>query len=243
MTFQAAAGLRPRLSSEDSYEIWIGDTNGEGIARHPSVVSAARGITSFFLAYRRSELGCPSLANSLADEAVDQVCGVLSRTRIEDYKAYLKSAFRHLVDRHLSREKRLVSIESTDGSDWPRPVLTSETEAASLERRILIAEVLDAMDEQTRAIFAGRRAGYTGEEIAKRLGITTGALYTNYCRGLAMVVEKFGLTASKSEEKKNVNGGEPRRKRRSERRSDVSTADHQGPRELSNTGHLAASRR
>ncbi len=243
MILDAAAGSEFLTISEVSYEIWIGDTNADGAVRDARVLAAARGMKAFFLWYRRAELGCPSLANTLAEAAVDNACEALAHGEIRNPRAYLKAAFKHAVNRYLRRERRLVPMLLDGDSERVRREFVSEEEVANLERQIQIAQILDAMDEQTLSIFAGRRAGYTGEEIAMRLGITTSALYTSYCRGLARVVEKFGLAAMVVEENQNVDGGVQRRKRRSERRSEVSEADRPGPRAVSNSGSVATRRR
>ena len=226
-----------------SYEIWIGEVDAAGERRNPRVLSAAHRLKTFFLWYRRAELGCPSLANTLAEEAVDNACEVLTRGEIRNPQAYLRTVFKHAVDRYLRRERRLVPMEFESDSERLRKEFVSEEDVGNLERQIQIAQILAAMDEQTLSIFAGRRAGYTGEEIAKRLGMTTSALYTSYCRGLARVIEKFGLSATGGDENRNVDGGERKRKRRPERRSEISDTDRPEPRGLSNSGSVATRRR
>lgn len=242
MVFEEVVGAALRPRSELSYEIWIGEVDASGAKRDARVLAAARSMKRFFLWYRQSELGCPSLANTLAEEAVDHACHALTQGEIRNPRSYLKTAFKHAVDRYLRRERRLIPIDFERESEQTRNEFASEEEVANLERLIQIGQILAAMDQQTLAIFVGRRAGYTGEEIAKRLGVTTSALYTSYCRGLGRVIEAFQISSAVAVENEEADAVERRRKRRPERPTEVSHADQSGPAELSDA-RVAPSRR
>ncbi len=200
-----------------TYEIWIGEVDSSGAKRDPRVVEAARKMQHFFLHYRQSELGCPSLANTLAEQAVDKVCEAVQQAAIEHPHSYLKIAFMHLVNRYLYRERRLVSVDFARDDERVPEQLVSEADVRNLERFIQIKEILRVMDAQTLSVFAARRAGYSGKQIADRMGITTNALYTSYCRGLARVIQTLGGSPAAVRDNQQVHGSERRGKRRQEK--------------------------
>lgn len=224
MAFDKAGTSILSVNPRQPYEIWISEVDSSGAKRDPRVIKAAEKMRHFFLHYRQSELGCPSLANTLAEQAVDKVCSALKQESIQHPQAYLKTAFRHVVNCYLRRERRLVPIDSSDGH-VPDP-LVSETDVEDLERLIQINEILTAMDPQTLSVFTARRAGYTGKEIARRLGMTTNALYTGYCRGLTHVIKKFGLPLASVSDNQQVHGSEQRRTRRQEQPAHISYPRH-----------------
>jgi DNA-directed RNA polymerase specialized sigma24 family protein len=217
----------PFLSrTQAPYEIWISNVDSSGYTRDPRVVEAARKMKSFFLRYRQSELRCPSLANTLAEEAVDNTCQALERDEIRRPQSYLKTAFKHAVNRYLRRERRLISADFGRDEEQLLERVVSEDYVKDLERLIQFKEVLAAMDAKTLSIFAGRRAGYTGEEIAKHLGTTTNALYTTYSRGLAHVIKTFGLSPAMVRDNQQVNGSEQQRKRQQEQPTAIPHPSH-----------------
>jgi DNA-directed RNA polymerase specialized sigma24 family protein len=197
-----------------SYEIWISEVDSTGAQRDERVVKAARRLRHFFLRYRQRELGCPSLANTLAEQAVDKVCGTTNPKTIRHPHSYLKAAYIHVVDRYLHRERRFVSVDFERDDERLPTQLVSEAELQNLERLLQIKEVLAAMDQQTLSVFAARRAGYTGKEIARGLGITANALYTSYSRGLTRVIEAFGISPAALSDNQRIDGSEQRRARR-----------------------------
>jgi hypothetical protein len=208
-----------------SYEIWISEVDSSGAGRDGRVVEAARKMRDFFLHYRQSELGCPSLANTLAEQAVDKVSEALKQGAIE-YHSYLKTAFMHLVNRYPYRERRLVSVDFARDDERVPEQLVSEAEVRNLERLIQIKQILTVMDPQTLSVFAARRAGYSGKQIADRLGITTNALYTSYCRGLARVIEVLGVSSAAVRDNQQVHGSERQGKRRQEKARGVLHPKH-----------------
>jgi RNA polymerase sigma factor (sigma-70 family) len=216
MTFQKLGTGILSGDARSSYEIWISEIDSSGAKRDLRVVQAAQKMRRFFLQYRQSELGCPSLANTLAEEAVDNVCRTLKNRLVRHPHTYLKTAFVHAVNRYLRRERRLISVEFERDDETLPKELTSETDVKNLEQIVQIQEILTVMDPQTLSIFAARRAGYTGKEIAKSLGVTTSTLYSSYSRGLTHVIETLGLSLTTVRENQQVHGSERQREKRKE---------------------------
>lgn len=222
MAFDTADASFPSSDASSSpYEIWISEFDSSGARRDARVVKAAQEMRRFFLEYRRSELGCPSLANTLAEQAVDNVCESIDRGLVRDLHLYLKSAFRNAVNRYLHRQKRLVSLDFDQNDESVPDEIVSEVAVKELEQSIQMNEILAIMDPQTLSVFAARRAGYTGKEIAKTLGMSRNALYSSYSRGLTHVIETLGLSIAAVRENQQVHGSQRQRERRREKSTGV----------------------
>jgi hypothetical protein len=117
--------------------------------------------------------------------------------QINDLDAYLLQTFRRVVLAELEKDnnRRRFEVEAGIETEW-------HAQASNVERRILIAEIIDLMDEWTRSIFEWLTLDYSFVEIARHLGVSPKVLRNKYNRHLNGLMRRVGG---------RPNGVEPRR--------------------------------
>ena len=107
------------------------------------------------------------------------------RTReIDELDGYLLQTFKRIVLAELEKENNRRRLESEAGfeAEW-------HAQASNVERRILLAEIVDLMDEWTRSVFEWLTLDYSFEEIARHLGTNAKALRNRYNRHVNALVK------------------------------------------------------
>ena len=169
------------------YRSWIHDKDKKGQPLDEAMLKAAEEIGPSLTRYRQQEIDCESTSNVMLQSAVEAASKATRNTEIENPPGYLTSVYKRIVDKFLERQKRLVPVDEDYLED-----LANSGPGASFEEvihnRLLLEQLLNAMDTETRQICQWRLQGYSVNEIAKELGITPNCLSVRYTRGLKKAV-------------------------------------------------------
>jgi RNA polymerase sigma factor (sigma-70 family) len=166
---------------------WIHDRDKAGQPLDEAILKAAEEIGPSLTRYRQQEIDCESTSNVMLQSAVEAASKATRSTAIENPPGYLTSVYKRLVDKFLARQKRMVPVDD----DYLEDLANSGTSASFEEvvhNRLLLEQLLGAMDSDTRQICQWRLQGYSVNEIAKELGITPNNLSVRYTRGLKKAV-------------------------------------------------------
>jgi RNA polymerase sigma factor (sigma-70 family) len=98
---------------------------------------------------------------------------------IHDLKGYLFAVFKRMVLSELEKEAGHLRAASLLEQETSRD---AEDLAQILERKILIDEVVQRMDPQTRRVFELLVLGYTFEEIADRTGVKANVIRSRFSK-------------------------------------------------------------
>jgi DNA-directed RNA polymerase specialized sigma24 family protein len=145
------------------------DSRGREIA--PNVFEAAQHIAPKAIDYATKDLGDPSVALTLLEEAAAAVSRTLHRkantpaAEVRDLQAYLFRAFL----RHVNAKKRKDLLLS---ERLERGFREEIGESVDPDTKILVEELMSRCDPRTRAILFQRVQGYSWNEIGDSLGIT-----------------------------------------------------------------------
>jgi DNA-directed RNA polymerase specialized sigma24 family protein len=106
---------------------------------------------------------------------------------IDELEAYLLQTFKRIVLAELEKETNRRRFESEAGfeAEW-------HAQASNVERRILLSEIVDLMDEWTRSVFEWLTLDYSFDEIARHLGTNTKALRNRYNRHVSALIKHVG---------------------------------------------------
>ena len=170
------------------YPSWIHDKDKRGQPLDKSILKAAEDIGQSLVRYRRQELDSESTAHAILQTAVEAASKANRTAQIENPPGYLTSVYKRIVDKFLSRQKKLVPVDDNYLED-----LANSGHGISFEdmihNRLMLEQLLKAMDSDTRLICQWRLEGYSVNEIANELGITPNCLSVRYTRGLKKAVE------------------------------------------------------
>jgi len=113
---------------------------------------------------------------------------------INSLDAYLFQTFKRVVLDELEKDnnRRRFEAEARLDTEW-------ETQARSVERRILLGELVGAMDEWTRSVFEWLTLDYSFEEIARHLGMNVRVLRNKYNRHLKALMKQIRAEAAAPE--------------------------------------------
>ena len=169
------------------YRSWIHDKDKKGQPLDEAILKAAEEIGPSLTRYRQQEIDCESTSNVMLQSAVEAASRATRSTEIENPPGYLTSVYKRIVDKFLDRQKRLVPVDESYLED-----LANSGHGVSFEEvihnRLLLEQLLNAMDSDTRQICQWRLQGYSVNEIAEELGITPNCLSVRYTRGLKKAV-------------------------------------------------------
>jgi DNA-directed RNA polymerase specialized sigma24 family protein len=172
------------------YRFWIHDKDEDGKPLDPEIVETAERVAPRLWEYRRKELRDKSTANSLLQSAVESASKAKHAHLIENPAGYLTATYRHLVDKFLRREQRIVAVD-----DAFLETLVDAMGGVSYEARMNahldLNKVMEAMDPETKLICKKRSEGWSMLEIAKDRGVTPNCLTVRYSRGLKRACKKF----------------------------------------------------
>ena len=163
------------------YRFWLYKKDRKGRPIDKAILKIAEEIGHDLAPYRQKELD-ESTSNEMLQSAVEAASQATQNSTIEDPPGYLTSVYKRIVDRFLSRKKRLVPADDSflvlanSGG--------SESFEDTIQDRVPLEKILKAMDPDTRRICQWRLQGYSMLEIAKELKITPDCLSVRYTRGL-----------------------------------------------------------
>jgi len=115
------------------------------------------------------------------------------REEIVNLESYLIGIFHHRFNRVLKRERRREERVEVVSSDLELERLDRRPNGESvedIERAVTIKQILEQMDEWTRAVWLARKYGYSRREIAERLGLTEAQVKRKFQYGLDKTREK-----------------------------------------------------
>lgn len=126
-----------------------------GVPVDPRFRAAVDQIESIVFRYRSKELADPAEIANLAEQAVYRANWARYGLPCENPVAYVITIFRRDADQYLKRRSRFASID--ERSHGYANVAGSTS--ADVERGVLVRELLDGMDDITRAILLRRVEG------------------------------------------------------------------------------------
>jgi hypothetical protein len=157
----------------------------------PALYEAAGRIWRRSLTYAARSLPGTDQASTrtLLIKAAAQVTGSTTwRDRqVNDLDGYLFQTFRHLVLAELEKANNRLRLETEARLDaeWV-------DQSNNVERRILLGELVAAMDGWTRAVFMWLSLDYTFNEIAGHLDMDPRVVRNKYKRRLAALMKQVG---------------------------------------------------
>jgi DNA-directed RNA polymerase specialized sigma24 family protein len=174
-----------------TYQFWLPDTDETGKPYDPEILDAARKIGPSFFRFRERELGCESLANAFAQEAVAAVSKAKHGRPIENPSGYLVAVFTRKVNKFLARQAKSVAVDGPVLEGLMGTASSAAYKNAPIERHISMIEAMNAMDDEIRNIFSRRLMGYTMSEIADEQSVAPNYLSVRYSRGLQRTIKKL----------------------------------------------------
>src|SRR5688572_10052575 len=122
------------------YELWLTATDNNGNLLVHQILKAARELGPNNLSYRQRDIGRESLANTIAQAAVEAASKANHGRPIENPKAYLLSVFTRKMNRFLDRQARHIALDALSNDKLNKTMKT--TEDRPVERRISLIELL-----------------------------------------------------------------------------------------------------
>ncbi len=115
---------------------------------------------------------------------------------INELDGYLFQTFKRVILATLEKDnnRRRLETEAHLDAEW-------HAQATNVERRILLNELVAAMDEWTRGVFEWLTLDYSFEEIARHLGMNAKVVRNKYNRHLAMLLKRIAGQTDSLEEK------------------------------------------
>ena len=165
------------------YELWLNETDEHGNPFDPKILKAARELEPTFFGYRQKEIGCQSLANTIAQAAVEAASKAIHGRPVENPRAYLFSVFTRKMNRFLDRQARHIALDDLSNDNLNKTMKRPDDQR--VERQLSLLELLDCMDEETRHTANLRFQGYSMAEIAQQLSVSSNTLSARYRRGIA----------------------------------------------------------
>jgi DNA-directed RNA polymerase specialized sigma24 family protein len=105
---------------------------------------------------------------------------------IKELDGYLFQTFKHIILSELENDNNRLRFETKAclDAEW-------QDQANNVEHRILLNELVEAMDEWTRQIFEWLTLDYTFEDIARHLGLDSRVVRTKYNRHLTRLMKQI----------------------------------------------------
>src|SRR5438093_2256662 len=146
------------------YRFWFHDRDKKGQPLNADVLKAAEEIAPTLARYRQNEIDCESTSNDILQDAVEATSKATRKNHIANPAGYLASVYKRFVDKSLEHKKKLISVDDVFLED-----LANSEHAPSFEEwmhnRLILEQVLDLMDPDTRRICRWRLAGYSELQI------------------------------------------------------------------------------
>jgi DNA-directed RNA polymerase specialized sigma24 family protein len=105
--------------------------------------------------------------------------------QVTELDGYLLRTFKRVVLAESEKDHNRRRFESEAGfeAEW-------QAQASNVERRILLSEIVDLMDEWTRSVFEWLTLDYSFDEIAHHLGVNVKVLRNRYNRHVAVLMKE-----------------------------------------------------
>jgi DNA-directed RNA polymerase specialized sigma24 family protein len=159
------------------------DRFGRQIA--PAVLSVSMEIGPRALAYAQNLIGDPALAMNYFEEAAASVSAAIEEKKasgapaVRNVAAYLFRTFIRMVDDAKYKEKSLEkSLKDSVGAR------ITFTEDARVETAVLLNEVMDTCNRESREVVVRRLEGFTWKEIGKQFDISSHAAEARFSKAL-----------------------------------------------------------
>jgi DNA-directed RNA polymerase specialized sigma24 family protein len=156
----------------------------------PDLYAAAGRLQRLAEAYAARVLSCsdPARIVTLLLKAAAQVTRARDERSqpVHEVDGYLFQTFKHVVLAELEKDNNRLRYEAEAhlNAEW-------HAQATNVERRILLNELVAAMDEWTRAVFEWLTLDYSFEEIARHVGMNPKVVRTKYNRRLTRLMKQF----------------------------------------------------
>lgn len=176
--------------------LWIGERDSKDQPVEPTVRESAQRIWRRVVYYVRKERSDDTNAAEVFEEAVHAVSRRMQRDNesepIHNIDSYLFHSFVHRFLRRVRREDRIQYYDSSEALDSigrrsPKNPMTE------LENRILLKQVISAMDSRIREMFALRSAGHSWKEVGRQFGISAHNAEVQFAYGLKKAKTRLGL--------------------------------------------------
>jgi RNA polymerase sigma-70 factor (ECF subfamily) len=145
--------------------------------------------------YLNRRLRCKETAADLTQDTFIRLSEQMSRTRIENFRAYLFSSARNLFIDHTRRQEHRKGepLEQEEANKIEHSTPTLEQTAIANQQLATLNEVIQSMPEACREVFLMvRMEGLTYVEIGERLGISSKTAYSRMVRALDLL--KLGMS-------------------------------------------------
>lgn len=146
-------------------------------------------------AYLDRRLRCKETAADLTQDTFIRLSEQMSRTRIENFRAYLFSSARNLFIDHTRRQehRKVEPLEQQEMNDAEPQTPTLEQAAIANQQLSALNDVIQNMPEPCREVFLMVRVeGLTYVEIGERLGISSKTAFSRMVRALDLL--KSGMS-------------------------------------------------
>lgn len=131
----------------------------------------------------------PARARTLLVKAAAQVTRARDEKSYEvrDLDGYLFQTFKRIVLAELEKDdnRRRFEVQADLQTEW-------QAQANGVERRILLHEIIAAMDDWTRAVFEWLTLDYTFDDIARQLNEKPKAVSNKFHRRIERLLKQMG---------------------------------------------------
>ena len=171
------------------YQFWIYNKDDEGRPLDETIVKTAEDIRSTLIQYRQKEIDCDSTVNTMLQGAVEAASKASRKNKIRNPKGYLVTVYHRLVDEFLDEQRQWMPTEDSVLEHLANKVQRISWED-TINDRLVLRKLMDAMDAETRQICYWRLNGYSMNEIARELSVTPKLLSKRYRSGLKKAAKK-----------------------------------------------------
>ena len=157
------------------YRFWFHDKDRKGQPLDQNVLKTAEEIAPVLTRYRYQEIDSESTCNDLLQEAVEAASQATRRNPIANLAGYIARIYKRIVDKFLDDKNKEIPVD-----DDFLEILANSQYVPSFEvwmhKRLLLEQLEESVDPETRRIWDWRKEGYTQSEIARQLGTTENAI-------------------------------------------------------------------
>jgi DNA-directed RNA polymerase specialized sigma24 family protein len=177
--------MRPSRETKPGPPFLLNSVDRFGRQIAPAVLSVSMEIGPRALAYAQNLIGDPALAMNYFEEAAASVSAAIEEKKasgapaVRNVAAYLFRTFIRIVDDAKYKEKSLE--ESLKESVEARIPFTED---AQVETAVLLNEVMDTCNRESREVVVRRLEGFTWKEIGKQFDISSHAAEARFSKAL-----------------------------------------------------------
>jgi RNA polymerase sigma factor (sigma-70 family) len=171
------------------HRFWIHDKDKKGRPLDRKIVKAAEEIAPTLTRYRHREIDSESTSDEMLQSAVEAASDATRRNRVENPPGYLTSIYKHVVDKFLDHQNRVVPVDDEFLEDLANSRNTDSFED-SIHTHLVLEKLMHSMDPEMRKVCELRLHGYSVNQIAKTLKITPNSLSVRYTRAVKKAVRE-----------------------------------------------------